>query len=237
MDICEGGEDKIYVVYEGKGSEQPFLAEVPFDSAKLVEAGHVLGNGRLYKGKGSALRICDDRAVYSCELSVDRLVKLFDFAGNQIQGDRVQAMFQNDRGEITLVSWELLNQSKPVEIITLREAARDEEREAGKQKITILCENTFIGEDKFGEAIVDFNKQSTDYEVVLEEIPINGSTEEDIYALINARLLGKESADILYMLEYQDIGCYQPQGLLEDIWYFGGIQYCCFNGESFGAWR
>lgn len=213
LGISPCGEEKVYASYQGDAGQQPFLAEVQFQSKKLTEGKRVLGNGSLYEGAGNSLILCDSSAVYSCEPDSERVIKLFDFKDYNIINGEIQAITQVDTDEIKMVSWELLNQNSSVELIGLKEAQEGEAEGDGKQVITLLGINVSFMESLFGEVIADFNKQSKDYKVVFEGIGVNG----DIYSSINTRLMAKESADLLYIFDYEDIERYQSKGYLEDL--------------------
>ena len=208
--------DEVYVTYQDIEGNKTEIAKVQFAYKNLTDAKELLGDGALWKGQGNTVLTCDGSALYSCDMVQEKVVKLLDFGSHDVIGSELQAAVQKESGEPVLVSWKLLNQNKPVELLSFREAKEGEEIGAGKQVITILCVYPFI-EDSYEEAVVEFNKQSADYKVVFEIIPTNGISMNDIYAAVNTRLMADESADLLFMLDYYEITRYQEKGLLEDL--------------------
>jgi len=211
ISLC--GEREVYVTYQSEDGKQPFLAQVKFEGRKLAEEKRVLGNGSLFQGEGNKLLLCDSASIYSCEPDSERVIKLFDFKDYDILSTELQTMWQADTGELVMVSWSLLMQSNPVELLRFREAGEGEVQEDGRKIITLLGMNPSYMESLFGEVIAEFNKQSKEYKVVLEIIGGQG----DIYSRTNARLMAKESADLLYMTDYKDMEIYQKKGFLENL--------------------
>ena len=212
----EGCGDGVYVTYQNAEGNKTEIAKVQFSYKNLTDAKELLGDGTLWKGQGNTLLTRDSSALYSCDLAQEKVVKLLDFATHDVIGSELQAAVQKESGEPVLVSWKLLNQSKPVELLSFREAKEGEETGDGKQEITVLSISPFM-EEMFGDIVVDFNKQSKDYKVVFETIEFTGNKMADIYACTNTRLMAKESADLLYMFDYKEMEIYQSQGFLEEI--------------------
>ena len=120
------GEREVYVTYQSEDGKQPFLAQVKFEGRKLAEEKRVLGNGSLFQGEGNKLLLCDSASIYSCEPDSERVIKLFDFKDYDILSTELQTMWQADTGELVMVSWSLLMQSNPVELLRFREAGEGE---------------------------------------------------------------------------------------------------------------
>lgn len=212
LGISTCGERGAYTAYQDDG-KQPFLAQVQFESRKLTEERRVLGNGSLFQGAGNTLLLCDSASVYSCEPDKERVIKLFDYKDYDIFNEEVQVIAQEDTGELTMINWDLLNESSPVELLRFREAGEGETQADGRKTITLLGITPSYMDSLFGEVIAEFNKQSKEYKVVLEIIGGQG----DIYSSTNTRLMAKESADLLYIPDYKDIELYQRKGFLENL--------------------
>lgn len=215
LGISQCGEEKVYVTYQGDDGQQPFLAEVQFQKQRLTEEKRILGNGSLYEGVDNTMLLCDSSAVYSCEPDSERVVRLFNLKDYNMISEEIQTLVQTSADEIIMVSWELLDQRSSVEIIKLKETVAGEGKEE-KKIITLLCLEEFADE-LYGEIIADFNKQSKEYNVVIEGLSLSGITREDIFSSINTRLMAKESADLIYIFDYRDIKRYESKELLEDL--------------------
>lgn len=213
MESC--GEE-VYVTYRKSEGNETEIAKVQFAYKNLTDERELLGDGMLWKGQGNTLLTRDGGALYSCDLAQEKVVKLFDFAAHDVVGSEMQTVAQKESGEPLLVCWKLLDQSSPVELLSFREAKEGEETGDGKQVVTVLSVSPFM-EEIFGDIIVDFNKQSKDYKVVFETIEITGIQMADLYACTNTRLMAKESADLLYMFDYEEMEIYQSQGFLEEL--------------------
>ena len=213
VNISNCGDGRIYVTYRGDAT---FLAEVDFTYFRLSETKELIGDGVLYEGQGNTLLVSDGSTLYSCEPQKDRIEKLFEYVSYDISSSKVQEAIQMENGEIVMISWGLLNQYKPVEILSFRLAKEGELAGDGKQVITVLSVSPFA-EELFKEVVVEFNKQSRDYKVVFETIPVKGNTKEDGVSATNTRLLAKESADLLLLYDYEEMELYQSQGALEDL--------------------
>ena len=213
MESC-GGE--VYVTYRKPEGNETEIAKVQFAYKNLTDAKELLGDGTLWKGLGNTLLTRDGGALYTCDLAQEKVVKLFDFAAHDVVGSEMQTVAQKESGEPLLVCWKLLDQGSPVELLSFREAKEGEETGDGKQVVTVLSVSPFM-EEMFGDIVVDFNKQSKDYKVVFETIEFTGNKMADIYACTNTRLMAKESADLLYMFDYEEMEIYQSQGFLEEL--------------------
>lgn len=213
MENC--GEE-VYVTYRKSEGNETEIAKVQFAYKNLTDERELLGDGMLWKGQGNTLLTRDGGALYSCDLAQEKVVKLFDFAAHDVVGSEVQSAAQKESGEPLLVSWKLLDQGSPVELLSFREAREGEETGDGKQVVTVLSVSPFM-EEMFGDIVVDFNKQSKDYKVVFETIEWTGNKMADIYACTNTRLMAKDSADLLYMFDYEEMEIYQSQGFLEEL--------------------
>lgn len=208
--------DEVYVAYRNAEENETEIAKVQFAYKNLTDERELLGEGMLWKGQGNTLLTRDGGALYSCDLAQEKVVKLFDFAAHDVVGSEMQTVAQKESGEPLLVSWKLLDQSSPVELLSFREAKEGEEIGDGKQVVTVLSVSPFL-EEMLGDIVVDFNKQSKDYKVVFETIEITGIKMADLYACTNTRLMAKESADLLYMFDYEEMEIYQSQGFLEEL--------------------
>lgn len=213
MYCCESGI--VYVTYRSESGTQIMLSKLNFQGMKLAEAKEVIGNGYLCKGQANSLLLCGNGVVYSCEPEKECVLKLFELKNYDVSDDDLLVMEETDSGVIRLVSWEMLNGKKPVEIITLTEKQEGDVSEDERQVVKILGLQ-WLGED-LTDVIVEFNKQSDEYRAELVEMSWEGDTLEEVYEGINIHLAAKESADILYLVDYSNLRRYQSKGYLEDL--------------------
>lgn len=213
-DISKTKSKDIYVSFYGENDNAIVIAKVDNTYKKLIEESVFTGNGFLCQGQADTLLLSDGKGLFSFRPDTQVVEKLISYADYNIDSGKIQTALQKDDGNIVLISWELLNQGAPVEMIIFSESDKPIPAEDDKQIITMLCLQADADEEfGYGKIVSDFNRQSEKYRVVFETVPVTDS----IYSSFHARLTKKESADLLVVNDYIELEKYQKQGYLEDL--------------------
>lgn len=225
IDICAAVDGNVYVTYRDGQTAQPVLAMVQYQGRRLEGELHISGNGHLGAGSDGNLLFQSGDEIYSFIPARQTAEKLLELSAYDLVGEQLQAMLETSAGEVLLVGWEMLRYDRPVQLVRLKEAAGELLAEDGRRLLTWLI----IGPQTpdVEQIAAAFNRQSTDYKVVIETVSLKGLTDsagaaqfdidEGIYMCVNTRLLASESADLISFTSYQDMERYLAKGYLEDL--------------------
>lgn len=218
LDLCADGEGQVYATYQDSQGRQNILAGVQYQNRKLSGEVEIPFDGSMWAGGENALLMCGNGYLSAYSPVRGEAVKVLDIAANRLRRNEIQDIEILPGGEALLVSWEMLNNDAPVTIARLCEAPRGElAEEYGTKTLTLIMLQAVlqIQEEMLHELAADYHFACKEYEVVLEGVAMEGVT--DIYEAMNTRLLSKESADLIVLLDYQDIERYMTKGYLEDL--------------------
>jgi len=221
LDLCADGQGQVYVTYQDSQGKRIVLAQVDYQSRKLSEEVDIPFGGYMWAGRDNTLLMCGDRYLNVYSPVRRDTTEMLDMPRYHLAWNEMQAMKILPGGDVLVVSWETLNRDAPVTVTRLYETDEEPLEKTPKKTITLLLPQAVLELDHMakgglvGELAAEFNLLSEEYEVVLEGIDMEGGA--DIYAAVNTRLLAQESADLIYLVDYQDIERYMGKGYLEDL--------------------
>lgn len=221
VDLCLNDEGTVYATYQDDQSNRCVLAQVRFQEQNLTEEMKMAFSGFMWMGKNGSILMRDNNTIYAYMPQQKQAVKLLNLLDYNLTGKQIAEMRETETGDILLVTEEKTDNSSSIWINRLYVPQNGEETVKDKQMITLLLPDIVLEQDQamgageFSAIAAEFNRQSEEYTVILEGISLEDSS--DVYAAINTRLLAKESADLLYLLDYRDVERYMTKGYLEDL--------------------
>ncbi len=169
-------------------------------------------NGRM-EYVGGKLYMSGYTKLYEYDLEKQESVELLDWLTSNIEGSYVQAFTVTEDGKIIAYCDNYMS-STEIAVLTKKLASEVQQ----KQTITLA---TLYDGSNLSEAIVNFNKTNTQYQIKLKSY-IDSTAEwtettyEDGLALMYADLIGDNAPDIID-LTYVDIPSLVAKGALEDL--------------------
>lgn len=224
IDLCAAG-GIVYASYYDGDTGKPMLTRLQQQGSRAEGELRIAGNGRLGAGREERLLFQDGNDIYACVFQTKKAEKLLNLGAYDLAGEQLQVMGETSSGEIRLINWEMPVYDSPVWITTLKAAQDGQIAEDGRRVLTWLVIGAAVSEEE--QVAAAFNRQSKDYKVVVEQVSLKGLTsiagdtqydlDAGIYMCVNTRLLASESADLLSLLNYQDMERYLTKGYLEDL--------------------
>lgn len=217
LDLCADGRGQVYATCQNDRGET-VLYRVDYQKRKLWEETSVSCDGSMWIGGEDTLLMQGDGSVMMYSPGRGDAAELFRILQVHLRQEDVQTMKILPEGGMLVVSWEPLNREAPVTVTRVYETQGELQP---KTTITLLLPQALLQADQgakggiFGKIVEEFNSSGEEYEVVLEGVELGEGA--DLYAAVNTRLLAKESADLIYLLDYQDIERYMAKGYLEDL--------------------
>ncbi len=246
LDLCADGEGQVYATYQDSQGRQNILARVQYQNRKLSGEVEIPFDGSMWAGGDNWLLMWGNGYLNAYSPARGETVEVLDTAANRLSRNEIQDIEVLPGGEALLVSWEMLNNNAPVTMARLRrsrERELTEEDSARTLTLVMLQVVLQIHEENWRELAAAFHFSHKEYQVVPEGIAMEGVA--DIYAAMNTRLLAKESADLIALLDYQDIERYMAKGYLEDLTpylerseqlsrdrYLGSVLQCYMMGDA-----
>lgn len=224
LDLCADGQGQVYVTYQDSQGKGIALAQVNYQNRKLSEEASIPFDGYMWTGRDDTLLMYGNGCMNMYSPGRGDTTEMFSMMKYHLEWNEIQTMKILSGGDVLLVSWESLNNDAPVTVTRLYESQGESQVQASKKTITLLLPQALLQEhfgyfgierNMYREMAEEFNLSSEEYEVVLEGVNMGGGA--DIYAALNTRLLAQESADLIYLLDYQDIDRYMAKGYLEDL--------------------
>lgn len=220
LDLCADGQGQVYVTYQNSRGETA-VARVNYQDRKLSEEASIPFDGYMWTGSEDTLLMCGAGCMNAYLPGHGGATEIFRLLQYHLKQDETQIVKVLQGGDILVVSWESLNREAPVTVTRLYESGGESQTQVYKTTVTVLLPQVLLQADQgakgglFGEAVEEFNLSCEEYKVVLEGVDLG--TGADLYEPINTRLLAKESADLIYLINYQDIERYMTKGYLEDL--------------------
>lgn len=219
---CPGSHFNGYITAVGKkyfysytGADQSTrLAVLDIDSFRMTDISVVQGPGFISDDGKSVLYIDGD---YLCRYEPDNgsAVKLCQFSTYNINKENIIDLTIDDEGSIRIISWELANQMRPVELIVL---SSKDEGEGEERKIVYLSGMIdFDMQSRYGEAVADFNKKNSEYQVVIESVSSKDISLRDEENILNARIAAGDRVDLIAAYNYDAFQKYKEAQVLEDL--------------------
>lgn len=213
LDLCADGQGQVYVTYQNSNGKGIVLAQVNYQNRKLSEEAPIPFDGYMWTGRDATLLMYGDGCMNVYSPGGENTTEMFSMVKYHLKWNEIQTMKILPGGDVLLVSWESLNNDAPVTVTRLYESQGESQVQTPKKTITLLLPQVLLY--LYSEVAEEFNLSSEEYEVVLEGIDLGGGV--DIYAAFNTRLLAQESADLIFLSDYQDIERYMAKGYLEDL--------------------
>ena len=216
IDIGVSKEGKVYVTYYANGIEV-ILSEISFDNCRLEGNAVIPGNGQLFTGSTRGLLLFDSAYLYEYDTDTNSYSVPMDWVEHYVNTGTIQRVLKKADGSILAVVWNCGVQDttgQPVELLRCMETTREEKLAAEGEKQELVLYSPNGANPSLQEVVVNFNKQSETYKVILEECEYTDT--EEFSMAVNARLSGKNSPDLL-AINYNYYNMYQDAGILEDL--------------------
>lgn len=220
MDLCADGQGQVYATYQN-GKEETVLALVDYQNRRLSQEVTIPCDGAMWTGGEDTLLMYGEGRMIMYSPERGEIAEILQLTQYHLKRDTIQIVKKLPEGNILAVNWESLNREAPVTVTRLFESQEEPKTQVHKTIITLLLPQIMLQAERrsegsvFLECLEEFNLSSKEYEVVLEGVDLGESA--DLYAAMNTRLLARESADLIYLLGYQDIERYMARGYLEDL--------------------
>lgn len=216
LDIGISKEGRVFVTYYANMIEV-ILSEVSFDNCRLEGNAVIPGNGRLFQGRTQGLLLFDSAYLYEYNPDTGKYTVPMDWVEHYVNTGTIQGLVKKADGSIYAVTWNCGvsdTASQPMELLCCTETTREEKAEKEGEKQEVLLLSPASPNPTLQAIVVDFNKQSEKYRVILEECEY--TNDEDIRTLSNVRLSGKDSPDLL-LINYMFYDIYKEAKILEDL--------------------
>lgn len=209
---CAFDDDELYVLYSPEAGDSILIHKKSMKD-KFEEIASFTGTSRI-SVMNNCLLIMDEKYLYKYIQENNELVKAVELSFHSIIPYKVLCITSERDNYYQFVVWDVGQTDKPVEMLILSDVEDD------KQEKTII-RLTGISKDllelQYGEVIAAFNKQSTDYKVVIDAIDSEGFSTYDIETIINSRIVAHDSPDLLVLYTGMSYETYARKGALVDI--------------------
>ncbi|MCM1569893.1 MAG: extracellular solute-binding protein [Roseburia sp.] len=202
-------ENQVVVTYSAGQTDMALARITVADGNYMLEQiGRAPGDGILYTGQRNEVFLNDAGYLYKWDLDTGECVKYLEWLENDILPARVWAVAETEEENL----WVLPGLSD--EAWYLKKLSRQEKASGEGEKEELTLFTMSVGDSQLRGLIVDYNKQSAQYHVTLEELDYSDAGDAETFA--NTRLSGKDSPDLI-MMDYYHFPIYRRAGVLENL--------------------